>query len=646
MKKAGLVLALVAGAALMSALPAAAQFQRHDYIWARSTNGAPLTLDGSLSEPEWSLADSIVFDSYKTYKFIDGSGFKGEGGFPPTDPNHNVIRFLSVGNQLWMGVTVRDSSIGGSATFNAMDGLLMDIRQAQSTNRPIPAGEHFISWWWPSESGDTAPLAVDKPMRMVGVWRPVNTITTPPTPEQLLAWDARWQVNGRVNTDTIPDQGYTIEMRFDLASDGYNYTQPGGDAVLWNGSIYDADWEWPLANFFHYSQNRTWIGSPWGNTPDIGNVKVLGRSDVTVNSGAAPVYGPDMTIRNGALWPTPTLDGRLDDAVWAHADSINIRWDDAALRASYPGTGKLTSGQFQTTVNANNTQFIQDPADGTVKMFVKGTTLYIGVDARDQFVQSTAAFDRWDGGCLSLASYSSTLGDTSNVDNLTAIFYKLDFSVNSAGHLQPGAVMDTMITSGRMQAALSVGPGTTVDTLGTDFDNGWQAEFAIDLTKLGYPADLGNHALQFGFDLMDGDSFTPFTDSYGTRTWFFKEWERSDAPCYIFMNTASMLTTGVGDTPAAPQSLELLGNFPNPFRGATSLHFRLPQPAAVSVDVFDLQGRKLLSRPMGVHPAGLTHVRVPEFSSKAGVYLYRVHVADAVSGANLGTLSGKMMVVE
>ena len=40
MKKAGLVTALMMGALLCSALPSWAQFQRYDYIWARTTNGA------------------------------------------------------------------------------------------------------------------------------------------------------------------------------------------------------------------------------------------------------------------------------------------------------------------------------------------------------------------------------------------------------------------------------------------------------------------------------------------------------------------------------------------------------------------------------------------------------------------------------
>ena len=42
------------------------------------------------------------------------------------------------------------------------------------------------------------------------------------------------------------DTGYTVEMRFDLTVMGYDVTQPGGDVVEWNISVYDTDWFWPI----------------------------------------------------------------------------------------------------------------------------------------------------------------------------------------------------------------------------------------------------------------------------------------------------------------------------------------------------------------------------------------------------------------
>ncbi|HTR97922.1 MAG TPA: hypothetical protein VMH61_08475, partial [Candidatus Acidoferrales bacterium] len=233
MNRAVLVTVLAAGAVLGTAQPSRAQFQRYDYVWARNTNGAQLTLDGVLNEPQWAVADSIVIDGRQIGP-IPGSGWKDEGGFAATDPNHSVIKFLLVGSQLWVGATVRDSSIGGSEIFNYFDGLLMSLKQHQLADRPAPPGEHFISWWWPSTSGDTQPRAINKPMAMTCVWR---TGYQAPTPQQIQEWDARWTVDGTVNSDTLSDRGYTVEMRFDLGMNGYDVSKPGGEIVEWNVSI-------------------------------------------------------------------------------------------------------------------------------------------------------------------------------------------------------------------------------------------------------------------------------------------------------------------------------------------------------------------------------------------------------------------------
>ena len=202
------------------------------------------------------------------------------------------------------------------------------------------------------------------------------------------------------------------------------------------------------------------------------------------------------------------------------------------------------------------------------------------------------------------------------------------------------------IDTGAVVCNLQLKDHTTVDTLGLDVDKGYTAEFAIDLTKFGYTPDLGDHVLYFGIDVMDGDSYLPITDSYGTRTWFFRQYENEDGPCVAFMDPNKVETLGVDGPPSAPMKLELLGNFPNPFRGGTTVHFRLPQSSRVTIDVIDLQGRVVATRAYGVQAPGEGHLPLPTFSRAPGVYMYRVHVTDAVTGALLGKLSGKMLQLD
>ena len=53
---------------------------------------------------------------------------------------------------------------------------------------------------------------------------------------------------------------------------------------------------------------------------------------------------------------------------------------------------------------------------------------------------------------------------------------------------------------------------------------GYTAEMWIDLTKIGYPVGLSETGgSSSGIDHLDGDSFTNWPDSYGSRVWWQRE---------------------------------------------------------------------------------------------------------------------------
>ena len=88
-----------------------------------------------------------------------------------------------------------------------------------------------------------------------------------------------------------------------------------------------------------------------------------------------------------------------------------------------------------------------------------------------------------------------------------------------------------------------------------------------------------------------------------------------------FINNA----TGVSTTPQQPShSFSLSQNYPNPFRDQTTITYELDQPGAVSLQVFDMQGRMVRelvhnTQPAGTHTATLYADRLP-----AGTYVYRL----------------------
>lgn len=632
----GFAVVLIAGA-LLGAAPTPADPVRENVIWARSTNGAPITMDGVLNEAAWAAAEQrIVRFGRGIDNGIPGSGYVFEGGTVPKDSTHATFKFLTVGNQLWMGVTVRDSSVGGSNAFNRIDGLLMSLKDHASAGSPKPPAEYLYSWWYQDTTVVPDESAPGLPPVFGGRWANPPW-GSPRTPEQIAAWDAAVVVNGQSNNDAIIDNGYTVEMRFDLGVMGYDVTQPGGDIMEWNVSIYDCDWFWPLAAG-RFSANRTWWQSPWGNDMWYDEVRIYARGDVTTSSGPVPVVGPEVRVKNGAMWATPTIDGLLNDPAWSTAPSFPIKYGDAAVREAYGAPIKWRAGEYQPPVNGGQAS-VDDPGDAVVKWFFKGNILYLGFDVTDVSVTSIPVVDRWDGFIVSINDRVVRHRD----NNLQS--RRLAFRVSPTGQAQREDWTDSLITvlSGG-QLALALKPNTTVDTTGLDFDEGYTAEFAIDLTKLGYPSGLGDGALFIGINYFDGDCFTPFTLSYGTRTWWGREYEHQCCPISAYLDPS--LTTAVGDPGGDTGAFALLGNFPNPFEKSTTIRFSLGVASRVTLEVFDLQGRLLSTRELGRLEPGRRSATIDQRGLAAGIYVYRLRMANPASGATLADLSGKMMLTK
>jgi hypothetical protein len=96
-----------------------------------------------------------------------------------------------------------------------------------------------------------------------------------------------------------------------------------------------------------------------------------------------------------------------------------------------------------------------------------------------------------------------------------------------------------------------------------------------------------------------------------------------DSPHTIQAHGEGQLPSDVGDLPT---TFGLVYDGPNPFRGSTSIKYRLPERTPVTVEVFDLQGRRVAQLVNGVQGPG-------EFSVSFGS-----HVATP-AGDYTGTLA-------
>ena len=570
-------------ATMLVASVALAQAPRTDAIWAKRSQ-APIVLNGVLSEPAWAVAESVVIRMAQDAG-VPGSGWKYEGGVLPVDPTHATLKFLVVGNQLYMGAKVRDQSIGGSVDFNRFDGFLMGLKDHTSLGAPKPVAEYFYSWWYPIESAPPDPQPVGWLPSFIGRWATFPP-GTPRTAEQIAAWDAVTVVQGQSNTDTTNDTGYTVEMRFDLTAMGYDVTRPEGDIVEFNISIYDCDWLWPL-NATKLSYNRVWWQDPWGNTAWYHEVHIFARPDVNVAStNPLPELRPEVYLPNGAGFAAPTIDGTLTEPVWSSlAYTFDLRYGDDALRQTYPGVGKHRSGQYQPPVNGGQAAIL-DPADATVKAFFRGDILYLGFDVRDQVVQYHPNSDRWDGFVVSLNEKVLRKVEDNNLQGR-----RLSFQVNQNGTALAQNYLPTLIGAGQAGVTLTLKSNTTVDTLGASPDQGYTAEMWVDLKGLGYPAGLGD---------------VPLAD----------------------IDASFLLGTSASPGPRP------------------TVRYSLARPCDVTLNVYDVAGRLVERRTLGVQRAG---VGAAVFDAKvrgSGVYLYRLQLNDPDTGVLRKTLAGRFVVIK
>lgn len=84
---------------------------------------------------------------------------------------------------------------------------------------------------------------------------------------------------------------------------------------------------------------------------------------------------------------------------------------------------------------------------------------------------------------------------------------------------------------------------------------------------------------------------------------------------------------------AVPAGFELHPNFPNPFNPATTITYRLPAPARVVLEIFDISGRKIRTLAAGRHTTG-SHQVIWDgrdqhgMSVGSGIYLYQLKTMD------------------
>lgn len=91
------------------------------------------------------------------------------------------------------------------------------------------------------------------------------------------------------------------------------------------------------------------------------------------------------------------------------------------------------------------------------------------------------------------------------------------------------------------------------------------------------------------------------------------------------VGTLTSVTVGVnGETRTLPETFALMQNYPNPFNPATTISYALPEASEVTLEVFDMLGRKVAVLVTGNKPAGIYNVTFNANGLNSGIYIYRL----------------------
>jgi hypothetical protein len=626
-----------------------------DALWARDVGNATITLDGMLSEPEWSSAQSIDLQ-WGEDPLFPGGRWESQGDNPnltdPTDPVDATLRVLRKGNVLYVAVEVDDKSIGGTRDFFQHDGIFVsftDPRRREATFARLDTLSYidnygngstnfeFIYSWLNSGVGsipagqDTVGMAPT----VVGGGNLDRGTENERIDSDVLA--VSYSVDGVVNDDfngnatQTDDGGYIMEFSIDVGELGFDMTDSDGAFFPMTMGVYDLDYAFPGDENLRY-RTRAWFQTPWGNNFSWGAAYVVGRPDVTVSSGAVPALAdPDLVVGRAT---GITVDGDFTEDVWEEENnpalSLQFGMSEQELDEMPGPLGPYYTHWFRPgPLEERQAVPVVDPSTGDFRFAFDGSTLYVALESDDQAISgNTVSEGRYDGFRLTLRDFSEDPPQATRYDALqyTAV-------IDSSGAVR---LLENAADNPGVQAAAALKGGSIAGDL-SDVDEGYRIEMSIDLSEVGYDPQTG--LVWMGVNYFDGDDLDPATNSYGTRVWYLTErgggFSGPAARTYLDPN----LIVAGEDGPGEMDGLRALGNAPNPFDATTAVRYELPRASEVTVEVYDVLGRLVRTVEAGLQPAGLQTATVDAAGLSAGAYVYRVRMEDGTA------VSGRMLVV-
>jgi hypothetical protein len=103
------------------------------------------------------------------------------------------------------------------------------------------------------------------------------------------------------------------------------------------------------------------------------------------------------------------------------------------------------------------------------------------------------------------------------------------------------------------------------------------------------------------------------------------------SPRYTDAGGSAVLLGVTEKSSTIPQAFSISQNYPNPFNPTTNFEFSLPKASMVSIKVYDILGREVITLLNEVKSAGVYQVTWNASTLPSGVYFYRVQAGNSMA---------------
>ena len=471
-----------------------------------------------------------------------------------------------------------------------------------------------------------------------------------------------------VTVTGAPDQAFDVDWE--------DATDPDGDEVVY---------VWQLATDANFNNVvfETNTGTDSELSTDFGAVDgILAGAGVDVGAAAVTLYhranAQDGSLRTTGDSKTVLLTrGSVEFDLEANLAGFNEVGENTPIQTSASGSATATlvgntltlSGEFSDLSSA-----LMEVAGTPAHIHLAATgengpiVIPLTVNAADDNLSGTfdVAANTFDLATLSYpddidlnAVRSALTSGNAYVNIHTANFTagELRGQLLSAGNTAPSTVSiespadgaEVTISGGGSQS-FTADWGDATDAEGNKVIYVWQLAADADFNTIVFQTNTGTES-EFTTDFYTVDDLLDGADvAAGDSITLYHRANAQDGSLRAEGTTASVvLIRGTDPLPVEeetglPERFTIDGNYPNPFNPSTSIRFDLPSAANVSVKVFDVMGREVMTVPARTFSAGARQeLRLDAVSLSSGTYFYRI---TAQMGGETEMKTGKMVLLK